>query len=86
MDNLDLIASEVCDAITSDDWEMPPRTGLFMRIGGNKRLEYVNISMLLNANELDEWAYWEDGYDGYRKDLNRPSPHISREFDKQGTG
>ena len=48
-DNFALIASEVFDAILSDDWAMPPQSARLIRIAGENRLEYINTSAPLES-------------------------------------
>lgn len=74
-DYFSLIAAKISDAVLSDDWRMRPNG-----------LKYVNIRAPLTTNVIGDWSYWEDIYNRHSKDPNRLSPHISREFDKQGAG
>ena len=74
-DYFSMIAEEIWDRLSDEIVLM----GAWMRPKG---FEYVDIVAPLTTNEIGEWSFWEDLYNGRLKDPNRLSPHISREFYK----
>jgi hypothetical protein len=74
-DHFPLIATEISEAVLSENW-----------ITRHQELKYANIQSPLTTNIIGDWSYWEGVYNKHIKDPNRLSPHISREFDEQGAG
>lgn len=62
------IASDLFEVSLSGNWTVP------------RKSKYVPSP--LDTNTVADWLNWMTIYDKHLKDTNRPSPHISREFDR----